>query len=57
MTAAARKAANDARNAAYVQDLIARAPRLTDEQARGLVVIFQRGRARREARLAAERAS
>lgn len=38
----------------YVTSRIARAPRLTDEQARGLVVLFNRGLAQGEARHTAE---
>jgi hypothetical protein len=41
----------------YVQDLIARAPRPTDEQARALVVLFQRGVARANTRSATEAAA
>lgn len=57
MTPAERQREADERRKAFVDAAVARAPRPTDEQARALVVLLNRGLARAEARRRATEAA
>lgn len=52
MTTADRQHQADARRKTFVDAMVARAPRPTNEQARALVVLFNRGVARAASRAA-----